>query len=216
MKRILKYIFTLIFILSISLYMVSCNVENQNPNDDTFNITDTELLNLDGHPTFWSDLSESESFWEDYDDGRVSLDGEKYKETNIIYIDSIGNKKIEDIEICFSNSTELNNLTIEEALPIIKEYLPVSLIRERYECYDSFVAQPKDVTNKTNYYYVCYKIKEEMTEYTDYFYIAYIEIKVVDNIVHHFRIAKGHRPNWTNKLDLNGYNRINWSHDFVN
>ena len=55
-----------------------------------------------------------------------------------------------------------------------------------------------------------------MTEYTDYFYTAYIEIKVVDNSVHHFRIVKGLKPNWANRLEFNGYNRINWSYDFVN
>lgn len=214
MKKILKCIFILIFILYSNLYLVSCNAVNQDGN--IFDVTDSELLHLDGHPVFWGDLYEAELFLGDYDDGRISLDGEKYKETNIICIDSIGNKKIESIEIYFSNSTELNNLTVEETLPIIKEYLPVSLIRERYECYDSFLAQPKDDTNKTNYYYVCYKIKEEMTEYTDYFYTAYIEIKVVDNSVHYFRIVKGLKPNWANKLEFNGYNRISWSYDFVN
>lgn len=188
--------------------------KNQGSEDVTSNMTDWEILTLHEHPTFWSNLSEAETFWANVDDSKIGMDGENYKKTNIIYIDSTFNLKIENIVIYLCNSSELNNLTIEEVLPIIKSYIPIAMMNERYECDESFIAQPKDSSENT-YYFVCYTIIDKLDEYTDYFYTAFVEIKIVDNYVHHFRIVSGRKPNWASKLEFNGYNKINWDYDFL-
>lgn len=187
---------------------------NQSSEDVTHKMTDWDILTLPEHPTFWSDLSESEAFWKNVDDSKIGMDGENYKNTNIININSVSNVKIEEIEVYLCNSAELNKLTIEEVLPIIESYIPLDMMKGRYECTESFIAQPKD-SSRSTHYFVCYTIIDKLDEYTDYFYTAFVEIKIEDNHVHDFRMVRGSIPNWARKLKLNGYEKINWDYDFL-
>ena len=186
---------------------------SDNKNDSSLKIGDWELITLNNHPVFWDELGKAEQVWGKYEDSKIGLDGEDYKSTNIININSILNKKIEDVEIYISNFSTPKSVSVDDILPVIATYLPTDLMKGMYDCTDSFIAQPKDGVGKT-YYFIQYRIKTNRDSYDEYFYDMFIEIQVQNGSVLNFRISDQSFPNWAKKLEFNGYNEIEWGYDF--
>ena len=193
--------------------------ENQSDNSinaDKYNvdISDWEIITISNHPTFWDDLSKAEQIWGKYSKEKICMDGDNYKSTNIICVNSVKNKKIEDIEIYISNFSSSKNVSIDEILPVIATYLPLEMMNGKYACTDSFIAQPKTDTSKDTHYFARFQIQNELDNYEEYFYNMFVEIQVKNGSVQMFRICKGQIPRWTLDLDFNGYDKIEWEYNF--
>lgn len=136
-------------------------------------MTDMELLTFEGHPKYLDDYEEAKSKWGD--DKRIILcngyETHNNLENTIIYAASKGttyigynkykNNKIESIELLLDHcDDETTTLSLEDVLPIIKEYLPLELMNEKYHIEDS-VQWPKDGRKA---YYISYEIDDDVSD----------------------------------------------------
>ncbi len=144
--------------------------------DDTnIAMTDMELLTFEGHPKYLDDYYLAKQKWGN--DERVSLkegDGTtSYAEGIIIMAESRGtaykgyekykNNKLEYIEILFDScKDEASTLSLDDALSIIKSYLPLEIMNEKYHIEDS-VYWPNE-ENGTETFFISYNIDEDISE----------------------------------------------------
>lgn len=179
--------------------------------------SDMDIITAEGHPKFWDSIELSHKIWDNEEKGKVRFADsfERYKDSNIISMESYGEEVIEDIEIYFCNASDPIALTVEEVLPIVESYLPMDILNTYYTKTDSFIAIPEEGTEKDTHYFMTYFITDTTKkEELNLFYRIAIEIQVENKIVTMFRIYNNTLPKWTNFLDTNGYYKEDWNFSF--
>lgn len=141
----------------------------------TETLTDIELLTFDGHPKFLDDYDSAKQKWGR--DDRVTLkNGEgttsdfeniiinaESRGTNYIGYEKYHNNKLNSIEIYFDScSDEASTLHLDDALLIIRGYLPLEIIEEKYHITDS--VQWPDNESGGKVYFIRYSINEGISE----------------------------------------------------
>lgn len=179
-------------------------------------LADWDIVMRDGHPRFDDDETLPGFVWKDVPKEKVLLadTNASYRDTNIITTHSF-NGKLDSIEVYFSHFSSPISITVEEALPVIKSYLPIDRMTGLYEINKAFIAIPKDGNGKDTHYFIEYTKPEEAKENNkDLFYNVVVEIVVKNGQVQMFRVFDD-MPNWTRKLDFNGYTEEIWNYDFL-
>lgn len=179
-------------------------------------LTDWDIVIRDGHPRFDDDEKLPGVVWNDVPKEKVLLadTNASYLDTNIITTHSFKGK-LDSIEVYFSHFSPSISITVEEALPVIKTYLPTDRMTGLFEINKAFIATPKDSNDKDIHYFIEYTKTEEAKENNpDLFYNVVVEIVVNNGQVQMFRVFDD-MPNWTRKLDFNGYAEEVWEYDFL-
>lgn len=149
--------------------------EAVNVDEQEVKTTDMELLTFDGHPKYLDDYDEAKLKWGA--DNRVILcNGNNVhndisnaiihaesRGTNYIGYDKYKNNKLESVSLLLSHcNDEAAELSLEDALPIIKEYLPLGLMNDKYHIEDS-VCWPRG-EDGSEVYFIRYRINEDVSE----------------------------------------------------
>jgi hypothetical protein len=150
------------FVISLNQYTEKDNVEqtkNLEVNQETnLEMTDKELLTLEGHPILYDDYEEAKGFWKEYDKV-MFLDADSIKDhRNELLILCENNDRIDNIRIKLTNNNN-QKVTINDIVMISRTYIPSKLIEKYYE-YDRSFFETKDGEGKEVYYYA-WKMNEE-------------------------------------------------------
>ena len=179
-------------------------------------VGDMEIITREGHPKFGDAEGLARDTWGDITEDKILFADsyEKYKDTNIITMDSFDGK-LNSFEIYFQNFTVPEILSVDDVLPVIASYIPIEQMKGLYEINKAFVAVPKEGEDSDTHYFIQY-VKTDATKesHPDLFYDVVVEIQVSDGCVQMFRVFDD-LPNWTRKLEFNGYVEQEWNHDFL-
>lgn len=192
---------------TVTTVTVQTTTENKFP-------TDLSILTAEGHPTYYGSMGNAHRIWDDANLQKISFDESNQKRRAIIYLGSTSGGIINNIEIYFNQSKELNNLSLNDAIQIASSYLPYDILNKYYEFSDSYCASPKDENDGETYYVVSYQLNEsgKSTDYDGSVDIIF-ELSKEDK-VNYFSIGFG-TPHWMNRLDFNGYEEVKWQYNFL-
>lgn len=199
-----------IVVTGISENIVSTTEEKQKT------ISDMEIITREGHPKFGDEEELARVIWGDIPADKVLFADSyaKYKNTNIITMDSFDGK-LNSIEIYFQNFNVFPMLSVDEVLPVIASYIPLEQMKGLYEICDRFIAVPKEGEKGDTHYFIWYvKTDAEKENHPELFYDVVVEIQVSDGLVQMFRVFDD-LPNWTRRLEFNGYAEQEWNYDFL-
>lgn len=211
---------------SFHITQVVVNENEANNTEETAKnpITDMELLTFEGHPKYLDDYDDAKSKWGD--DKRIILcNGNEIHdniENTIIYAESRGttyigynkykNNKIESIEFLLDNcNDEASTLSLEDVIPIIKEYLPQELMNEKYHIEDS-VQWPED---GRKVYYISYKLNDDISD------DEYDELGLTEKIAVSIHVNKDGNVDFVRINEMGVVNYLgeeysSWNYDFLN
>lgn len=173
------------FIITLNQYSEKDNVEqpkNQEINQEmNREITDQELLTLEGHPILYGDYEEAKGFWKD-NDKVIFLDAASIKDhKNKLLILCGDNDRIDNIRIKLTNNNN-KKLTINDIVNMSLDYIPSKLI-ENYYVYDRSFFETKDGDGKEAYYFA-WKMNEEGKLAKKEKSFNYIKTKIAIRITH--------------------------------
>ncbi len=135
-------------------------------------LTSLDILRLPEHPTFFGKTVDAQSIWEKYqgEDSIIIKGGithhYKYEQAFMVldcfegggayrYTDS---EFINGIQIRPENFKEDTTLSLEEAISLVEEYMPLDIMEEWYSCFETCY---QDDSEGAKYYFSVYQINED-------------------------------------------------------
>ena len=128
---------------------------------------DLSIITKEGHPRFFDRTETAKKFWKEYLDYEVILPDSNCRSNNervaksIVNITGYGtsDKRLDYISLYISN-TDVQSISLEEALNIVRDYLPIGLNKEDYEFVDSFILKKEENNRKYFVRIIEYKISD--------------------------------------------------------
>ena len=203
-------------------------IEDKSAGHDTIteSMTDMELLTFEGHPKYLDDYDSAKQKW-GKDDRVTLLDGDIYSSykvegsriiaksrgTTYIGYEKYKNNKLESIEISFQScNDEASSLPLDDALSIIRSYLPLEVMKEKYHITDS--VQWPDKENSGKSFFIRYEVNEDISE------DEYEEEGLTGSIcvviwVNQDGTVRGTRLDVMGVLNYLGTEYTEWNYDFI-
>lgn len=103
--------------------------------------SDLELIKAQGHPTYYGNAESAHEVWNDTSNTKIIYPDSNYRYKSgktIILMESYRGDIILDVEIYFMNCQPAVNVDLNSALDIAKTYLPLDILSEYYEFYESY------------------------------------------------------------------------------
>ena len=167
-----------------------------------------KLMTKNNHPRYGDSLKKAKKVWDDTESERVVFPDSffGYSDNTIITIGD-DNGTIDNIELYFENTENPKDIKLEDAINIVKEYLPKSIYNNPCESYK--IIPTKD-SSDTSSYYVFRSTQEKEKK----LFVAYIEVGK-DGNANMARLT--HRlPRWMISLSTNGMKEKNWKAPYKN
>lgn len=186
-------------------------VDDDNTADNINNIETVEpLIIKEGHPKLFDNLEVVNNFYTEKEMEQVASPNNKLENYHMRFAGSAINHYI--VDIYCDVKYFYPDMVLEDSLPIIRSYLPVDIINEKYRFISSEIYLKDDLSDNPYYYVIEYewnKEKEKCDEpYTGSIYIIIIEDRgrvlyfTIDHVL----------PNWMSDYKMNGYKKINWGY----
>ncbi len=203
-------------------------VEDKSDGHDTTteSMTDIELLTFEDHPKYMDDYDSAKQKW-GRDDRVTLLDGDTYSSykvegiriiaksrgKNYIGYEKYKNNKLNSIEINFEScNDEASTLSMDDALSIIRSYLPLEIMKEKYHITDSVQWPDKENGGKT--FFIRYEVNEDISE--DEYEAAGLTGAICVVIwVNQDGIVNGARIDIMGVLNYLGEEYTEWDYDFL-
>lgn len=136
-------VFLILFVISLIVStLVAYNIATEKATTAQKDLSDMEIVTLEGHPKFYGDYEKAESFWKEYKKVKVVNSRQTINnEDALLMITSSDedNGVITNVSMNFSNSNELKQkLTVNDVLKVVYEYIPYDIIDKYYTFNESF------------------------------------------------------------------------------
>lgn len=159
-----------IFIILLILFGMSINKSNDE-NSLIYPYTDTEIINLDNHPKIMENFQEAEALYYNVDKEKVMIYDLKKEKTTcnnnedkyLIYMDNAtGNYNIiSEILLNLNVSDEFKTVTLEEAIKIAVDYLPMDILNQYYQKERAYIKEYDTVKS----YHYAWKLNNSGIDY---------------------------------------------------
>ena len=156
-----------IFYLILFFALVAIGAFSSNQDSSSYNtnpkqsyerkLSQYDIIMMPGHPKYYDTTESARTFWEKYVGKEVILPGDTYysaKDAAII-IEGYATEYnlLEDIQIRMKEKC-----SFDSALSIVYSYMPLKLMKEHYNYYDSYIIE---YDTDTDIYLMAYRIKDE-------------------------------------------------------
>lgn len=171
--------------------------------------SELEIIKEINHPHYYDSLDSAYEYWGEIDDDTVTIDKEKVSNKTILEIGASGtssdnDRKIDSINIIFSNFKGEIPKSFEELIGIGYDYLPVSIIKNNYKPERTFQLVSNEKGEK--HYFILYTLPDD-GYYGKVNRRIVLQIVVKNDVCQNIVIGnKLH--NWVSNPKLNGYEEL--------
>lgn len=180
--------------------------------------TDLDIITRNGHPTYYGEMQQAHSFWNDIEKGKIVFSDDFQDEYTDNTILSVGkNSKdsdIRNIEIYFQNMKDATDITLDKAVSIVGEYLPYDILEEWYKFDKSYLLIPKKQSEENEIYIASYSLKKDQHSAPYYGSVDIIIAMNKNGQANYATIGFG-LPRSMIYAEKNGYSYAEWEHDFT-
>lgn len=180
--------------------------------------TDLDIITRNGHPTYYGEMQQAHSFWNDIEKGKIVFSDDFQDEYTDDTILSVGkNSKdsdIRNIEIYFQNMQDATDITLDKAVSVVGEYLPYDILEEWYKFDKSYSLIPETQSKEDEIYVASYSLEKEQHS-TSYYGSVDVIIAVNKKGQANYATISFGLPRSLIYAEKNGYTYAEWEHDFL-
>lgn len=178
-KSLLKSSFVTVLMVAMIFCISGCYSDNDydmassssQAEEQSYEYTDMELINMPGHPVFYDDKSQCD-LWKKIDeqddyDYKIYLPDEDFDEIDdektILMLSNNDEGKLWNISFYPINIEHDYRLFVEDVMPILIDYLPKNVIKSNYSVEKSNMIMPiaQDDPSYSTYYYTVLTKKDD-------------------------------------------------------
>lgn len=145
-KSGLKVFFIILILFFIACIGAALSMSGIGSSGPTSDYSATELVSLDGHPVAFDSFEEAREFYEGNKNVRIydtMKNGGAYTKSDeyLIYMDNGASRSgfVDEIVLNLNLSEEFTGMTLDEAVKIAVDYLPMDILTEYYDTYRVFI-----------------------------------------------------------------------------
>lgn len=140
-----------VFFIVLVLFFIACvgaalSMSGIGSSDSTSDYSASELLSLENHPVAFDSFEEAREFYEGKENVRIydtMKNGGAYTKSDeyLIYMDNGASRFgfVDEIVLNLNLSEEFTGMTLDEAVKIAIDYLPMDVLTEYYDAYRIFI-----------------------------------------------------------------------------
>lgn len=180
--------------------------------------TDLDIITRNGHPTYYGEMQQAHSFWNDIEKGKIVFSDDfqdEYTDNTILSVgENSKDSDIRNIEIYFQNMKDATDITLDKAVSIVGEYLPYDILEEWYKFDKSYLLIPKKQSEENEIYIASYSLKKDQHSAPYYGSVDIIIAMNKNGQANYATIGFG-LPRSMIYAEKNGYSYAEWEHDFT-
>lgn len=141
-----KVFFVVLFLFFVACVGAAVSMSGIGASEHTSDLSAVQLLTLDGHPVAFAPFEEAKEFYGGNENVRIydtMKNGGAYTKSDeyLIYMDNGASRSgfVDEIVLNLNLSEEFTGMTLDEAVKIAVDYLPMDILSEYYDAYRVFI-----------------------------------------------------------------------------